>query len=362
MGHLVLQRHQVIDLVREGRRFQLHANEHGVQRALAVHLDLEVLSQFRYPQQSVLHLGREDIDAADDKHVVHPSRDAGDTNVGAAAGAGRIIVGCDVADAVPDHGQRLLLEHGDDQFSLLPGTELLSRLGVQDLDVREISPDVDAVLLGALGEQRSGELRRSVDIVRLDAGDLLDAVAHLLRPGLRSQDGRPEPGVLVDVDPHLLRGLSKMQHVGGSAADRRDLEVLDELYLPLGVADRCRDHSSADALRAVVQPEPAGEQPVSVADLDNILAAQTDRAQRSRHRQRPVVEVVLRVPYHRRLAGGAGRYVIADQFVLPAHEHLVRVVVPEVLLIHEGQLDDVLQRADVVGMDPGGLHAIMIER
>ncbi len=52
---------------------------------------------------------------------------------------------------------------------------------------------------------------------------------------------------------------------------------------------------------------------------------------------------------------------VADQLVLAAKEHLVRVVVPEVLLVHEGQLDDVVERANVIRVDVRRLHAIVIE-
>jgi hypothetical protein len=47
---------------------------------------------------------------------------------------------------------------------------------------------------------------------------------------------------------------------------------------------------------------------------------------------------------------------VSYQVLLASDEHLVRIVVPEVLLVHEGQLGYIGQRPDVVRMDVSFLH------
>ena len=53
--------------------------------------------------------------------------------------------------------------------------------------------------------------------------------------------------------------------------ERRHPEVAHQHDLARGVAGRRRDDRRADAGGRVVEPEPAGEQPVAVGVLENVL-------------------------------------------------------------------------------------------
>ena len=80
--------HEVRDLVGEGFLVQFHADEHVIERPLALDHDLEVLANLGNPHQGILHLRGEDVDAPDDQHVVHPARDPLDAGVRPPAGTG----------------------------------------------------------------------------------------------------------------------------------------------------------------------------------------------------------------------------------------------------------------------------------
>ena len=52
---------------------------------------------------------------------------------------------------------------------------------------------------------------------------------------------------------------------------------------------------------------------------------------------------------------------VSHDLVLRNCEHLVRVVVAQVLLVHEGQLADVLQAVDVIRVHSLLHHAVVVE-
>ena len=63
------------------------------------------------------------------------------------------------------------------------------------------------------------------------------------------------------------------EQIGRCGADDVGLEIADELHLPLRHSAAHRDHRCAEPLRAVVEAEPAGEQPVAVGDMDLVAPA-----------------------------------------------------------------------------------------
>ena len=71
---------------------------------------------------------------------------------------------------------------------------------------------------------------------------------------------------------------------------------------------------------------------------------------------------MLGVGAHGRDAGRARRHVdLAD--VLERHgEHTVRIGVAQVLLLHEGNASDVVERLDRVRVEPGLVEALLVER
>ena len=266
----------------------------------------------------------------------------------------------DVVHLVADQRERLLLEHGHDDLSPLALGAGLPVL-VEDLDVRQVGPYVEAALLRAFEEHRSGHLAGAVAVVDPDSGPLLELPPHGLGPGFSAGDGQPDLGVPADVDPQTIAGVRDVEHVGGGSGPGGDGEVLHELDLPLGVAGADGQHGGPDPLGTVVHSESAGEQAVSVEVLQHVLLGHAEGRHPPGEGFGPVVEVLLRVTDDRGPAGGAGGYVDPRDVVVGDGEELVRVVVAEVALPHERDLAERLETGYVVGMHARFDHPLVEE-
>ena len=88
-----------------------------------------------------------------------------------------------------------------------------------------------------------------------------------------------------------------------SGGPKSCMSMICFLVLPAGH----RDHGRAELLAAVVQAEAAGEEPVAVRHLQDVVGRSPAASQRAGHSLRPDVDVLLRVADHGRLAGRAGR-------------------------------------------------------
>ena len=201
----------------------------------------------------------------------------------------------------------------------------------------------------------------SVDVVGLDAHLVVDELAHALGPGLGSEQSLAELGVVLDADAHGVGDVVEVDQVGRGARDGGDAEVLDELDLPLGVAGAGGQDGRPDLLAAVVGAEAAGEQAVAVGDLEDVPGSDADGGHGAGEGLGPVVQVVLGVSDQRGLPGGTGGDVVPHDLVLRNGEELVRVVVAQVLLVHERELADVRQTGDVVRVDLVLDHAVVVE-
>jgi len=140
----------VLDLLLEGRLELLHAAD-GVGEQLGDHLDVH---------------GHE-VHAADDEHVVAPTRDPAHSTDRPPARAQLRIDGRDVPRPVADHRHRPLRERGEDQFALGTIGERLARRRVDDLRVEVVLEDVRTILVLALGRDAGpDDLGQTVDVVR----------------------------------------------------------------------------------------------------------------------------------------------------------------------------------------------------
>ena len=99
-------------------------------------------------QDDLLDLGREDVDAADDHHVVGATCDL----LHAPHGARRARQEArQVAGAVADDRHRFLCERGEHEFSGLPVRQHFARLRVDYLGIERVLPDRQrAARVGAL--------------------------------------------------------------------------------------------------------------------------------------------------------------------------------------------------------------------
>src|SRR5262249_39829898 len=125
------------------------------------------------------------------------------------------------------------------------------------------------------------------------------------------------------------------QHVRRRRGYDVGLEIVDELYLPLGHATAHRYHRRTEIFAAVMHAEPAGEQAVAVSIVDLVGGASAGGADRARHEQRPGFDVVSRIGDDRRLAGCAARCVYAHDIFHRHREHAERIVLAQIFLARE---------------------------
>ena len=128
-----------------------------------------------------------DVDAAQDDHVVgppgdllHPAHGAG----GAGQQAGK------VAGAVADDREGLLGQRGENQLAPRAFGQRRAGIGIDDLGVEVILPDVQPVLgLHAFHRHaRTDHLREAVDVDRMHVESRLDLLPHGIGPGFRAED------------------------------------------------------------------------------------------------------------------------------------------------------------------------------
>jgi len=121
----------------------------------------------------------------------------------------------------------------------------------------------------------------SVNVAGVEAGPhRLELLPHRLRPRLGTQD----PVAKLDpVDQPALPGaLSEEQAEGRRARDPVRTEVGEQLELKRHVSARRRHHGCSEALTAVMEAEPAREQPIPVGHVKNV----SGRTSRTRDRAR----------------------------------------------------------------------------
>ena len=97
-----------------------------------------------------LDLAREDIDAADDQHIVAAAHGLGHAHMGAAAGAGRAVQHAQIAGPVAQEREGFLVQRGENQFADGAFRQDFACIRVDDFSVEVVLVDVHAALLFAL--------------------------------------------------------------------------------------------------------------------------------------------------------------------------------------------------------------------
>src|SRR6266540_2390991 len=185
------------------------------------------------------------------------------------------------------------------------------------------------------GDAGADDLGEPVDVERLQAEQRLDLDAHRLGPRLGAEDARSQPQLA---------------------------EVAEEQDLPGALARRDGDDGAAHELRAAVEPETTGEQPVAIGDVDDRARAGAGAAERTRADLRPQRQVGTRVADQRRPPAGAGGAVHPDDLVSRDRQHAPWITVPEVPLGRERKRGQVVQRDRRAGLDPRLAQALTVER
>ena len=153
-----------------------------------------------------------------------------------------------------------------------------------------------------------------------------------------------------------------MVQIRRRARNRRHVKILNQRNLLLRAAHARRHNRSPDLLGAVVQTQTAGEKTVTVGNLHHITAADTAGRQRTCKRLRPRIQILLRISDNGRLSRRSRRNMITHKLVRRSRKHLVRIIVAEILLVHEGEFFNIGKRTDVVGVNTRILHPVVVER
>ena len=310
--------------------------------------------------QLLLDLGGEDVDAAQDHHVVRASRHLLHPPH-RARGAGQQPR--QVARPVADDRERLLGERGEDQLAQLAIRQHRAGLGVDHLGVEVILPDVQPVLCldAFVGNARPHDLGKAIDVDGVHVEGLLDLAPHGVGPGLGAEDPDLERRA-ARVEALRRVFVDDRQRVGRRDGDPGRAEILDQPHLSLGHPARDRHAGQPQLVRAEMDAEAPGEEPVAIGVVQQVAAPQPRGAQRPRDHRGPGVEIPLGVAHHRRLARGAGGGVDPRHPLTRDGEHAEGVVVAQVRFHGEGELRQVLERGQVVGMHPGRVEAGAVMR
>ena len=146
-----------------------------------------------------------------------------------------------------------------------------------------VFPDVHTMLLfgAGLGNAGAHDFGQAVNVRRGDAELVLDFAAHFLGPRFGAENAEAE-GQILDVYPDFEARVMEMQGVGRRTAEHGRAEVAHELDLTLGRAAGHGDDGRAEAFRAVVCAEAAGEQAVTVGNLHDVIGGGSGRGRRIR--------------------------------------------------------------------------------
>jgi hypothetical protein len=164
------------------------------------------------------------------------------------------------------------------------------------------------------------------------------------------------------IDALALELVEDREHVGRGHHDQVRLEVDDQPHLPLGHPAGDGNHRAAEPLGAIVRPEPAGEEPVPIGDVNAVAGPSASSPDRACADVGPHVDVAPRVADDGRLAGRATRGVDADDLVRGDGEHAERVVRAQVVLAREGKAREIVETRAVVGMDTRGIERTVVVR
>ena len=230
-------------------------------------------------------------------------------------------------------------------------------LGIDDLGVEVVLPDVEAVLAFDAFDRdaRADGLGAAVYVDRLHVEAGLDLLAHRLGPWFGAVNAdlqRAAPRV----QPQALELIGDRKHVGRRHGNDPGLEVADHPDLTLGEPARRRDHGAAQFLGAAVEAETAGEEPVAVGDVHHVARPRAGGAQAAGHEAGPHVEVGPRVAHDGGDARGAARGMDADNTRTGHRKQVEGIVEAEIILDRERELGQVVE-----GLEIGRAHAGIVE-
>ena len=108
--------------------------------------------------------------------------------------------------------------------------------------------------------------------------------------------------------------------------------------------------------------QPAGKQTIAVGDMNFVFCRPARRTQGAGDNIGPVINIVLRIAHHRRLAGGARRRVDTHHLLHRHRKGIKGVVVAQILLGGAGKLAQIAQFVKIVRMNARRVKFTAIHR
>ena len=116
----------------------------------------------------------------------------------------------------------------------------------------------------------------AVNVEGRDIEPFFYLLAHALAPGFGAEDAHAKLQTL-HVHAHFFALLGEIEGVGGSTADCRGAEILQQHDLFLRTAARHGNHACTQPFGAVMGAQAAGEEAVSVGIVNNVVLRQSSR-------------------------------------------------------------------------------------
>lgn len=160
----------------------------------------------------------------------------------------------------------------------------------------------------------------------------------------------------------MVEVFGDVQRIGRRAAQHLRSEVLQEHHLARGVAPRHRHDRAAQPLGPVVQPQPAGEQPVAIGVMYHIVWPHAARRQRPGAALGPGADVALGVAHHGRLAPRARRGMEPHHPAERLGKQAEGIVVAQVAFAGEGEAAQIVQAVQIAGVHPCRVELLPVER
>src|SRR5262249_28732348 len=350
------------------RRRWIDADQDVVEPADAPEDDLEFVDA-GVAAHDLLDAPRVDDDPADLLHVVEAGQHAALERDQRTPARARPVGELDeIARAVAQERHRLAVKAGEDQLALVAR---LHRpvVFVEDFGIAVVLVDVGEPGARVALEAPAGDLREPGQVEGLGAERRLDL--RLRRRDRRAWLARvprdADLRLLREIDALLLRLLGQEQRVRRRATEHGDRIRAQSVDALIGSESAGGEDEAADVLRRV-EPRPVAD-PRAVGERghDHVRWPDPERPQRPRIGMVEAVPVVARVEKRERPSGRRRRHV-DTQTVLERHgqqrtpQRMVGLILLQLVLRRERQAAQIVERANVGGLDSRGVELPTVER
>ena len=187
------------------------------------------------------------------------------------------------------------------------------------------------------------------------------ALAGIFGVWFRTDHEGAELGVAARVDASLAHHLIDAGGVGRYGVYHGGAEVGEELELAQGVARCSRDCKHAELLGSVLEAESSGEHSVTGSILEDIFRTASDHPEAACNGVGPLLEILLGVEDHGRVAGGAAGGVETHALGERDGCYAKGICVAQILLRGEGGALEVVEAAYVRRLDAYRVEPLVVE-